>query len=135
MISSRASTAHSGPRKVFWSMGSPGVTPCTACAKLSTNASYASSSTMNRLELVHAWPLLSMRPKTPCLTVRSTFSASSTMKGSEPPSSSTTFLRFLPAVAATAEPARSEPVRDTPCTAGSGITMSATCSLDAKMLM
>ena len=54
MISSRADTVHSGPRKVFSSVGSLGVIPCTACAKFSTKVSYASSSTMNRLALVHA---------------------------------------------------------------------------------
>ena len=38
------------------------------------------------------------------------------MNGSEPPSSSTAFLRFRPAIAATAAPARSEPVTETPRT-------------------
>ena len=90
---------------------------------------------MKRLEFVQAWPLLLMRPETACFTVRSTLESSSTMNGSEPPSSSTTFLRFLPAVAATDAPARSEPVRDTPCTAGSGMMISATWSLDANTLM
>ena len=57
----------------------------------------------------------------------------STMNGSDPPSSSTTFLRLRPAISATAAPARSEPVSDTPWMAGSAIA-SAICSLVARML-
>src|SRR5204863_411299 len=49
------------------------------------------------------------------------------MKGSEPPISSTTFFRLRPATSATAEPARSDPVTETPRTRGSGITFSAIC--------
>jgi hypothetical protein len=56
------------------------------------------------------------------------------MNGSEPPSSSTTFFRFLLATAATADPARSLPVTETPHTRGSAI-MSATCSFVANTLM
>ena len=56
------------------------------------------------------------------------------MNGSEPPSSSTIFFRFCPAAAATAEPARSLPVTDTPAIRGSAIIV-ATCSLVAKTLM
>ena len=52
------------------------------------------------------------------------------MNGSEPPSSSTTFFRLRPAISATAAPARSEPVSDTPATRGSAM-MAATCSLVA----
>ena len=36
------------------------------------------------------------------------------MNGSEPPSSNTTFVRFRPAISATAAPARAEPVTETP---------------------
>ncbi|CAM5742260.1 hypothetical protein SHIRM173S_00158 [Streptomyces hirsutus] len=50
------------------------------------------------------------------------------MNGSDPPSSSTTFFRWRPAISATAEPARSEPVSETPWTRGSAIT-SAICSV------
>ena len=49
------------------------------------------------------------------------------MNGSDPPSSSTTFLRLRPATSATAAPARSDPVTETPCTRGSAMT-SADCS-------
>ena len=45
----------------------------------------------------------------------------SSTNGSEPPSSRTTFLRLRPAISATAAPARSEPVRDTPAMRGSAI--------------
>ena len=56
------------------------------------------------------------------------------MKASEPPSSSTTFFRCWPASEATAVPARSLPVTETPRTRGSAM-MSAACSLLAKRLM
>src|SRR5699024_12616802 len=39
---------------------------------------------------------------------------SSTMYGSEPPSSKTAFFRWRPACSPTADPARSEPVNETP---------------------
>ena len=42
------------------------------------------------------------------------------MNGSDPPSSSATFLRLRPATSATAAPARSEPVTETPCTRAVG---------------
>src|SRR5512134_2237183 len=45
-----------------------------------------------------------------------------TMKGSEPPSSMTAFLRCLPASSATFEPAASEPVSVTALTRSSAIT-------------
>ena len=41
-----------------------------------------------------------------------------------PPSSSTTFFRWRPAISATAAPARSEPVSETPWIRGSAITSS-----------
>ena len=58
-------------------------------------------------------------------TVASRSSVDNTMNGSEPPSSSTTFLRFRPATSATAAPARSEPVNDTPATRGSAMIAAA----------
>ena len=45
----------------------------------------------------------------------------STMNGSEPPSSSTTFFMCRPATSPTAEPAFSDPVTDTPWTRGSAM--------------
>src|SRR6478736_1834586 len=56
------------------------------------------------------------------------------MNGSEPPISRTTFFRFRPATSATAAPARSEPVTETPRTRGSGITFSAICSWVARIV-
>ena len=88
---------------------------------------------MNRLAALQAWPVLDIRPRVADFTVASMSSESSTMNASEPPSSSTTFLRFRPATSATAAPARSLPVRETPCTRGSAM-MSAIWSLVAKML-
>ena len=87
-----------------------------------------------RLAAVQAWPALPIRPMTASFTVLARSSLSSTMKGSDPPSSRTTFLRLRPATSATAAPARSLPVTDTAATRGSAI-MSATWLLDAKMLM
>ena len=89
---------------------------------------------MKRLAALQAWPAFSIRAATAALTTRGRSSVSSTMNASEPPSSSTTFFRCWPASAATAVPARSLPVTETPATRGSAM-MSATCSLLAKMLM
>ena len=88
---------------------------------------------MNRFAALQAWPVLDIRPRVAAFTVASMSSVSSTMKASEPPSSRTTFLRLRPATSATAAPARSLPVRETPCTRGSAI-MSATWSLVANTL-
>ena len=81
--------------------------------------------TMNRLAALHAWPVLSRRAETAASTVASRSSVLSRMNGSEPPSSSTTFFRCRPAISATAAPARSEPVTETPCTRGSAMTVAA----------
>ena len=89
---------------------------------------------MIRLAALQAWPALPIRPATAACTVLARSSLSSTMKGSDPPSSRTTFLRLRPATSATAAPARSLPVTDTPATRGSAI-MSAIWLLLAKTLM
>ena len=77
----------------------------------------------NRLAALHAWPAFSRRAATADSTTPSRSSVLSRMNGSEPPSSRTTFLRFRPATSATAAPARSEPVTDTPCTRGSAMSV------------
>ena len=77
--------------------------------------------------------MLDIRPRVADFTVASMSAVSSTMNASEPPSSRTTFFRFRPAISATAEPARSEPVSETPWIRGSAI-MSAIWSLVANML-
>ena len=89
---------------------------------------------MNRLAALQACPALPIRWRVAAATTDGTSGASSTMNGSDPPSSSTTFFRFRPAISATAAPARSEPVTDTPPTRGSAMIV-ADCSLVAKMLM
>ena len=89
---------------------------------------------MNRLAALQAWPAFSIRASAASLATVATSSVSSTMNASEPPSSRTTFLRLAPAIDATAVPARSLPVTETPATRGSAI-ISATCSLVAKRLM
>ena len=68
---------------------------------------------MKRLAAMHDWPVFCMRACTPTSTARSRSAEGSTMKGSLPPSSSTTFLRAAPAWAATARPAPTLPVRVT----------------------
>ena len=80
---------------------------------------------MKRLAALHDWPVLSRRAETADSTAASRSSVLRRMNGSEPPSSSTTFFRFRPATSATAAPARSEPVTETPCTRGSAITFAA----------
>ena len=86
------------------------------------------------MEALQAWPPFSIRAAAAALATFGRSAPSSTMNGSEPPSSSTTFFRFCPATAATADPARSLPVTDTPAMRGSAI-MAATCSLLANTLM
>ena len=85
---------------------------------------------MNRFAALQDWPVLSSRASAAAVTASSRSSVPSRMKGSEPPISSTTFFRLRPAISATAAPARSEPVTETPCTRGSAITHSI-CSLVA----
>jgi hypothetical protein len=92
-----------------------------------------SSMTIIRLLELQAWPTFSIRVTQAVLAASSTSSVSRTMYGSEPPSSRTTFFRLRPAVSATAVPARSEPVSDTPRSRGSAI-IAATCSWVAKRL-
>ena len=75
---------------------------------------------MNRFDAVQAWPALLIRPVTAAAAAAS-MSASESTNGSEPPSSSTYFFIARPATSPTARPARSDPVSDTPCTAGSSM--------------
>ena len=89
--------------------------------------------TTKRFAALQAWPVLDIRPRVADFTVASRSCESSTMNASEPPSSSTTFFRLRPATSATAAPARSLPVSETPWTRGSAI-ISAIWSLVAKML-
>ena len=89
---------------------------------------------MNRFAALQDWPVLSRRASTAASTTSSRFSVASRMNGSEPPISSTTFFRLRPATSATAAPARSEPVTETPRTRGSAITVSAICSLVARIV-
>ena len=79
---------------------------------------------MNRFAALQDCPVLSRRPATAASTASSMLSVPSRMNGSDPPSSSTTFFRLRPAISATAAPARSEPVSETPRTRGSSIAFS-----------
>ena len=78
--------------------------------------------TMNRLAALHACPQLSTRATTADATTASRSSVDRRMNGSEPPSSSTTFFKWRPAISATAAPARSDPVSETPWTIGFAMT-------------
>ena len=100
------------------SVGLPCLVASTDAVNFSRNSSYSESITMNRLAALHAWPQLSTRANVACCTTASRSFVDSRMNGSQPPSSSTTFFRWRPAISATAAPARSEPVSDTPCTTG-----------------
>ena len=75
-----------------------------------------------RLAAMQDWPLLTTRARTAVLTAASRSALGITMNGSLPPSSSTVFLRCLPAWAATCLPAGSLPVRVTALTRSSAIT-------------
>ena len=97
------------------------------------NSSYSESMMMNRLAPLQIWPLFSYRAFAPASTAASRSSVLMTMNASLPPSSHTTFFRAAPASWAIALPARSEPVRDTPRTRGSAMTL-AICSLVAYTL-
>src|SRR3954467_11898354 len=88
---------------------------------------------MNRFAALHDWPVLSRRACAAASTTSSRFSVASRMNGSEPPISRTTFFRLRPATSATAAPARSEPVTETPRTRGAGGTLSAICSGHARV--
>ena len=90
--------------------------------------------TISRLDAVHAWPVFCIRPEVAALTVAAMSSASSTMNGSLPPSSSTDFFRCLPARAPTELPARSLPVSVTPWMRGSAMTCS-TSSMRRNVLV
>lgn len=68
---------------------------------------------MNRFAAMQLWPVFWKRAVTATSTAFSTLASWSTMKGSEPPSSSTTGLIARPAASPTATPAASEPVRVT----------------------
>ena len=74
-----------------------------------------------RLGELHACPELDNRARPTVSTSSPTSSVSKTTSGSEPPSSSTLLVRFLPATSATAAPAPSLPVSETPWTRGSAI--------------
>ena len=77
-------------------------------------ASAIGASTMSRLAAMQTWPDVAKREAIAASTALSRSASASTMKASEPPSSSTDFLRYLPANAATAAPARGLPVKVTP---------------------
>ena len=58
--------------------------------------------TIIRLAQMQDWPVFWMRAFTACFAAASRSAEGMTMNGSEPPSSSTTFLSALPAASATA---------------------------------
>ena len=90
--------------------------------------------TIMRLFDVQAWPTLPMRLFHAVSAAALTSEASSTTYASVPPSSSTHFFRAWPAWEAMVRPARSEPVRDTPWTRSSLISVE-TCECLAYRLV
>jgi hypothetical protein len=117
----------SGPKLVAGSAGSPGRIAAKRSRMARRNRSKISASTKNRLEATQLWPMLLSRPFVAASAVRSSRSASSTMNGSLPPSSSTLLVTFAPASCATDPPARSLPGSDTPRTRGLSITCEMSC--------
>jgi hypothetical protein len=104
----------SGPMSVFGSMGSPMRRARMPPTRRRSKSSATDSTTMNRLAAMHDWPLLIVRAVTATVAARSTSAVASTTNGSLPPSSSTVFLSWRPATAATSRPAGSLPVSVTP---------------------
>ena len=84
---------------------------------------------MNRLAAMQLWPLFCIRAATPAATAASRSASARTTNGSDPPSSSTTGLSAAPASAATARPARSEPVSVTAATRSSAMTAATRASV------
>ena len=89
---------------------------------------------MKRLAAMHDWPLLTMRALTAVATARGRSALGSTMNGSLPPSSSTLFLRCLPAVAAMSRPAPSLPVTVTAATRSSAMIAATAVGPDQQRL-
>ena len=100
-------------------MGSAGTIAVIVAVTPARKSSYRSACTTNRLAALQDCPLLSIRASTAAETAPSRSSVDSRMNGSDPPSSSATFFRCRPATSATAVPARSDPVSETPATRGS----------------
>ena len=93
--------------------GSPTTRRRVASTKASTKASATRSSTMKRLAAMQLCPVFWKRAFTPTVAAVATSASASTMKGSEPPSSSTCFFKACPAAAAMERPAGVEPVKVT----------------------
>ena len=97
---SLAAAVTSGPTSVAGSKGSPTERASMPATKPSVKASATASWTMNRLAAMQDWPVFCTRASTPTGMARSRSAEGSTMNGSLPPSSSTTFLPTAPACAA-----------------------------------
>ena len=90
--------------------------------KRAENSSATRSSTMKRLAEMQLWPVFEKRALAAAAAARSMSVSASTMKGSEPPSSSTCFFMARPACAATSLPTAVEPVSVTAAMRGSSIS-------------
>ena len=122
-----------GPTWVAGLSGSPTTRAFIASTKRSMNSSAIGSTTMKRLAAMQDCPLLSRREVTPVDTAAARSADSSTMNGSDPPSSSTLLLSMRPAVAATEPPARSLPVSVTAAIRGSSMTAATIVGLDEQV--
>ena len=90
--------------------------------------------TMKRLAAMQDCPLLMARACTAVRTAARAIGVGMTMKGSLPPSSSTVFLIWPPACAATCRPAGSLPVSVTALTRGSSMTRAHQVDADQQRL-
>src|SRR5699024_9690617 len=130
---SRAPTEDSGPTSTSSSWGSPSRALRQTSTTVATKASLRSRRTNMRLGEWQAWPAFDSRAVAAIGPPRSMSASSGTSSGSEPPSSCTDFVTFAPAFSATAAPALSLPVSETPRARGSAI-ISASWSWEAKTL-
>ena len=124
----------SGPSSVSGATGSPTCSAAIAATNRARTGRRSASATMKRLAAMHDWPLLTMRAFTAVSTARGRSALGSTMNGSLPPSSSTVFLRCLPAAPRRRCPAPSLPVSVTAATRGSAMIAADPLGADQQRL-
>ena len=111
---------------VAGSNGSPICRAFIRSANFSMKSSATESTTKNRFAAMQDCPQLTKRPATAPVAATSRSASSATMKGSDPPSSSTTFFTSFEASRATATPVPTDPVR---LTTETGLRISAVAVL------
>ena len=96
------------------SIGSSTTKAFVFSANLFENSPAAFFITINLFAAMQLCPEFIVLPVTAFYAANSTSASSKTINGSEPPSSSTTFFKFLPASSAILAPAAVLPVNETP---------------------